>query len=87
MGKVLDQKTSTCYHCGELCEDETLNFNSLTFCCNGCKSVYELLTENNLCDYYSIDNTPGINQKKPILNNQFNYLDDEQVQQKLISYR
>ena len=87
MSSVLDQKTSTCYHCGELCEDETLQYNSLTFCCNGCKSVYELLSENNLCDYYSIDNTPGINQKKPVLSNQFNYLDDEQVQQKLISYR
>lgn len=87
MSEVLEKQSTVCFHCGEPCTEETLHYDDHSFCCNGCQSVYALLSENNLCDYYSIDSTPGTTLKKPILSNQFGYLDDEQVQQKLISYK
>lgn len=57
------------------------------FCCQGCKQVYLLLQENNLCNYYDLDKTPGLKAKGKFLANRFAYLDDEAAVQKLISFR
>ncbi|KAB2845802.1 MAG: hypothetical protein F9K45_03215, partial [Melioribacteraceae bacterium] len=48
-----------CYHCGDDCPDNEIKINDKFFCCNGCKTVYEILEANNLCNYYSIDEQPG----------------------------
>ena len=42
-----------CYHCGEPLNDIKLSLDGYDFCCTGCKSVYKILSENNLCNYYS----------------------------------
>jgi len=38
----------SCFHCGQDIDKEIISFDEKTFCCNGCKSVYELLNMNNL---------------------------------------
>ncbi len=76
----------TCFHCGNDCE-EIISFDAHNFCCTGCRNVYELLSENNLCDYYDIENNPGIALKNIVSPNKFSYLDDEAVQQKLIEFK
>lgn len=78
--------TPSCFHCGDSCEEE-LVYDAHTFCCAGCKNVYELLSGNNLCDYYNLEAAPGISRKSPVMSNRFDYLDDELVQQKLIEYK
>lgn len=87
MSETLTKLTTTCYHCGDECKDEILEFESHQFCCFGCKNVYELLSKNNLCTYYDIENTPGITQRFPVSGHKFNYLDDEAVITKLISFK
>lgn len=79
--------TSTCYHCGNPCDEELLWLEEKSFCCQGCKSVFTILSQNNLCDYYSIEQAPGVRSKFPYSENKFNYLDDEAIQSKLILYR
>ncbi len=54
------------------------------FCCHGCRVVYELLRENDLCDYYSISPRPGLTPDQPA---RFDYLDDEEIQRKMLDYR
>lgn len=78
--------TQSCFHCGDRC-DEELVYDAHTFCCAGCKNVYQLLSGNNLCDYYNLEAAPGISRKSPVLPNRFDYLDDEQVQHKLIEFK
>ena len=56
------------------------------FCCQGCKQVYLLLNENNLCSYYSFDKNPGIKAKGKFLSEKFAYLDDETVKRKLVQF-
>ena len=56
------------------------------FCCQGCKQVYLLLNENNLCNYYELDKTPGLKAKGKFLSDRFAYLDDESTVQKLIQF-
>jgi len=58
-----------CFHCGEECSDNEIKINEKVFCCNGCKTVYELLDANDLCTYYSIDENPGLTQKNDIKKN------------------
>lgn len=76
---MLEQDVKTeCYHCGNDCEEELLTKDDHNFCCNGCLSVYNLLKENDLCDYYSIENNPGITLKSRKLE-RFSFLDDTDV--------
>lgn len=56
------------------------------FCCQGCKQVYLLLSENNLCSYYDFDKNPGIKAKGKFISERFAYLDDESVIKKLVQF-
>ena len=58
-----DYSSLNCYHCGEPCELEQIEFEEKQFCCQGCKTVYEILSQNDLCDYYQLEQMPGISPK------------------------
>ena len=58
-----DIKNYKCFHCGEDCPEDSYNLNDKYFCCAGCKTVYELLNENNLSNYYTIMDMPGVSLK------------------------
>jgi P-type Cu+ transporter len=78
----------TCYHCGEQCQDEILHYDEKEFCCTGCKLVYEVLSENELCSYYDIAASPGVSQKSANKrDNRFDYLQDQDVIRKLIDFQ
>lgn len=51
--------TILCFHCGSECPDETIKIEEKHFCCNGCKTVYQILEENNLCQYYDLEKMAG----------------------------
>ncbi|MGC3943037.1 MAG: heavy metal translocating P-type ATPase metal-binding domain-containing protein [Chryseolinea sp.] len=73
-----------CYHCGENCVD-TFHKGDKVFCCIGCKTVYEILNENNLCDYYQLENSHGVSMRRRSAAN-FAYLDEPSVKSKLLSF-
>ncbi|MCB0409101.1 MAG: heavy metal translocating P-type ATPase metal-binding domain-containing protein [Flavobacteriales bacterium] len=77
---------TTCFHCGENCLDETILFDKKPFCCEGCKTVYEILNQNDLCNYYNLESTPGISPPKE-LNNKFEYLESNEIIEKLIDFK
>jgi ATPase, P-type (transporting), HAD superfamily, subfamily IC len=60
--------------------------NDKPFCCSGCRQVYLLLNENNLCSYYDLDKNPGIKAKGKFASSGFAYLDDETIVQKLVQF-
>lgn len=49
--------------------------------------VYELLNEYALCDYYSLNKNPGINQRELARKDKFAFLDDKKIQEQLVSFR
>lgn len=87
--RIISQPSkSTCYHCGEDCKEEILPFDGKEFCCTGCKLVYEVLHENDLCSYYEIAESPGLSQKTvSSRNNRFDYLDDVDIIAKLVDFQ
>ncbi|MBK8944225.1 MAG: heavy metal translocating P-type ATPase metal-binding domain-containing protein [Ignavibacteriae bacterium] len=74
-----------CFHCGEECADDEIKIGDKIFCCNGCKTVYELLDANNLCTYYTLDENPGLTKKNDIKKN-FDFLNDADLKEKLIDF-
>lgn len=86
MEKEVKTKT-VCYHCGESCDNETIHIEYKYFCCQGCKTVYEILNKVELCNYYSITEHPGLNQKTQIRSDKFTFLDDEQIKLKLVHFK
>ncbi len=86
--EILEGKTDfklLCYHCGDECSGDSISIDKKVFCCNGCKTVYRLLNESNLCEYYAIDQNPGISRKHHIKSN-YEFLDDPDLKQKLIDF-
>ena len=76
-----------CYHCGEDCTHTRIKVEEKVFCCDGCKMVYQLLNQNGLCDYYNLNEAPGKNQRIQVRKDKFAFLDDEKIQQQLISFQ
>ena len=76
----------TCYHCGEPCPDDRISAGDKIFCCRGCRLVFELLSEHDLCAYYDLSRTPGITPDESGVKTRFEYLDDNQVQRQLLDF-
>ncbi len=75
-----------CYHCGDECLNSEIHIGEKIFCCNGCKLVYELLKEKDLCAYYSISQTPGSSPPESGISSKHRYLDDETVRRQLLNF-
>ena len=75
-----------CFHCGNDCEDEIINFREKEFCCQGCKTVFEIIEDNNLGSYYDIENSPGISLKSKKSKSKFDFLDDENTVNQLLDF-
>ncbi|ARK09762.1 heavy metal translocating P-type ATPase metal-binding domain-containing protein [Fibrella sp. ES10-3-2-2] len=52
---------TACYHCGNDCPTDTnpIFFDDKSFCCTGCETVYQVLREHQLCQYYDLNTAPG----------------------------
>jgi Cu+-exporting ATPase len=74
----------SCYHCGLDCPDESLHINDKYFCCNGCKTVYEILNQNELGCYYDFENNPGTIPSE--IKGKYNYLDSPEIADKLVEF-
>ncbi|MDP4194919.1 MAG: heavy metal translocating P-type ATPase metal-binding domain-containing protein [Bacteroidota bacterium] len=75
-----------CFHCGQNCLGSEISLGDKYFCCAGCKTVYEILYQNNLCQYYNIEKNPGNKINKNVSTNNFEFLDDPDVKEKLVSF-
>jgi len=80
-------ENSKCVHCGAGNGNHPILWNELAFCCNGCKTVYELLNDNKLYKYYEIEEQPGIREKDPSAENKYAFLDKEEVQAQIFDFQ
>ena len=76
-----------CYHCGEDNKSDNLFAYGKSFCCRGCKMVYEILQQNGMCDYYSISKNPGTSQRIQTREDKFSFFDDNKIAASLIQFK
>ncbi len=74
----------TCYHCGLDCPDKQYQIAEKCFCCNGCKTVYEILNQNELGCYYDFEQNPGTIPTE--IKGKYNYLDTKEIAEKLLEF-
>lgn len=77
--------SENCFHCGQDIEKERILFDERIFCCNGCKSVYEILNTNNLANFYELNKRAGI-RPGDANSTQFDYLDTPEIFEKVTDF-
>jgi len=74
-----------CYHCGEAIKPEgEIVHDNLVFCCSGCFSVYQILSEANLCDLY--DREERAVKVKPLDAHKYLALDSPEIAARFIEF-
>lgn len=79
-------RMTNCYHCGDECQNELIKSEGKVFCCNGCKTVYELLSEHSMGDYYDMESAPGLKVNGKADHRKFAYLDQEEIAAKFLLF-
>jgi len=75
---------STCYHCGDECGKSSVKFDDKDFCCNGCKTVYEIFTSNGLSTFYEIEGKAGTTPNE--IRQKYDFLDNQEIVQQLVEF-
>ncbi len=80
----IEQIMKVCYHCGDSCRDRNIVHREKNFCCNGCRTVYDILSENDLNYYYDLQSAPG---KTPLeVEGRFDFLDNQNIIDQLLEF-
>src|SRR5690606_6665468 len=77
-------ESSTCFHCGDLSDSSTIFFDDKSFCCQGCKTVYEIFSENDLTCYYDLQFAPGTTPKD--IQGKYDFLSQQNIIDKLVEF-
>ena len=88
-------EVQNCFHCGldilkeeKPTESELANqivFDDKLFCCNGCKTVYEIFSLNDMACYYDFEKSPGAT---PLdIQGKYDFLDNEIIVSKLLEFQ
>ena len=78
--------TPNCFHCGlNIVENEEIRFDDKGFCCNGCKTVYEIFSLNDMACYYDFEKSPGATPQD--IQGKYDFLDNENIVSKLLEFQ
>lgn len=77
--------TQNCFHCGnDIVKKEQILFDEKSFCCAGCKTVYEIFSLNDLTCYYDFENAPGATPQD--IKGKYDFLDNADIVEKLLDF-
>lgn len=77
--------THNCFHCGlDIMTKEEIVFDQKSFCCNGCKTVYGIFSDNGLTSYYEFEKMPGATPHA--INGKYDFLENEKIVTKLLDF-
>ncbi|MEN9907856.1 MAG: hypothetical protein RLZZ540_997 [Bacteroidota bacterium] len=78
--------TQRCFHCGlDIVVEAEIIFDAKTFCCAGCKTVYEIFSLNDLTSYYDFEKSPGATPQEN--KGKYDFLDNESIVSKLLEFQ
>ncbi len=76
----------SCFHCGlTIPKNEEINFDEKKFCCTGCKTVYEIFSQNDLTCYYDFEKSPGATPQD--IQGKYDFLDNEAILAKVLEFQ
>ncbi|WNH07913.1 heavy metal translocating P-type ATPase [Thalassobellus suaedae] len=75
---------NTCFHCGLDAASAKITFDDKAFCCNGCQTVYQIFSENDLSCYYDLQDSPGATPKD--IEGKYNFLENTKIVEQLLEF-
>lgn len=79
-------ETQNCYHCGtNVVKREEVLFNEKSFCCMGCKTVYEIFSLNDLTCYYDFEKSPGATPSE--IKGKYDFLGNDNIVENLVDFK
>lgn len=78
----MDKKT--CFHCGLDASAQAIIYDEKSFCCEGCKTVYQIFSENDLTCYYDLQSAPGATPKD--IDGKYNFLENTKIIDQLLEF-
>ncbi|MBS4060810.1 MAG: heavy metal translocating P-type ATPase metal-binding domain-containing protein, partial [Bacteroidetes bacterium] len=75
-----------CVHCGADCGAAPVVWEAKNFCCHGCKTVYQILNEKEMHQYYDIQPMSGIRIDIGQPSKKFAFLENEEISSKLLDF-
>ncbi|GLU42817.1 heavy metal translocating P-type ATPase [Allomuricauda sp. NBRC 101325] len=75
---------TTCYHCGDDCGEDGVSFDDKSFCCHGCKTVYEIFSSNGLSAYYEIEAKAGTTPNE--IRKKYDFLENQEIVKQLVEF-
>ncbi|MBI3880540.1 MAG: heavy metal translocating P-type ATPase metal-binding domain-containing protein [Verrucomicrobia bacterium] len=75
-----------CFHCGTTCAGTLHVSRDRSFCCPGCRMVFDLLTENGLDRFYQFGTAAGVRVNRPTKAERFRFLDEPAVRARLVDF-
>ncbi|MBT8306450.1 MAG: heavy metal translocating P-type ATPase metal-binding domain-containing protein [Maribacter sp.] len=73
-----------CYHCGNDCGNKPVEYDGKNFCCNGCKTVYDIFSTNDLSYYYDLQESAG--STPTIVEGKYDFLNQASIIEKLLEF-
>ena len=84
--QVPEADAGACFHCGTPLRGAVFVSGCKSFCCQGCLTVFELLTENGLGDFYRLGKAAGARARAAPKEEEFGYLDDPALRRRLVDF-
>ncbi|SHJ35331.1 Cu+-exporting ATPase [Arenibacter nanhaiticus] len=73
-----------CFHCGDDCGNSPIAQEDKHFCCNGCKTVYDIFATNDLSYYYELQSAAGATPKE--IAGKYDFLESQPILEKLLEF-
>jgi len=78
--------TQNCFHCGnDVVKSDEIIFDAKSFCCVGCKTVYEIFSVNDLTCYYDFEKSPGATPQD--IKGKYDFLENGEIVSKLLEFQ
>ncbi|MFT5886733.1 MAG: Cu+-exporting ATPase, partial [Arcticibacterium sp.] len=69
------------------CLNTHVVFEHKNFCCAGCKTVYEILSDKDLCTYYDLNQHSGVSLKSKNFIGKFDYLALDDIVDEILDFK
>lgn len=80
--KISVELEERCHHCDDVCLGEPIFYLDKPFCCNGCKTVFELFQDSELIDIYTQSKF-----SKSEISDKYDYLNNVEIVEELLDFQ
>jgi len=81
----MGMEKNKCYHCGDEIVGRAIVDHTHSFCCVGCQTVYSILHDNQLGDFYKFESKPGT-KPKDLIAGTYDFLELPDIRKKIILF-